>query len=89
MTLGKQPVIRHLRQPMTKMPEKSRVTRHQPSIPPQNNYPRFRADLGLCNLPSPWCMMTHKYRGSQQSSREVKPKFIDSTQGEPKDIYKP
>jgi hypothetical protein len=24
-------------------------------------------------------MMTHKYRGSQQSSREVKPKFIDST----------
>jgi hypothetical protein len=34
-------------------------------------------------------VMTHKYRGSQQSSREVKPKFIDSTQGEPKDIYKP
>ena len=34
-------------------------------------------------------MMTHKYRGSQQSSREVKPKFIDSTQGEPKNIYKP
>jgi hypothetical protein len=34
-------------------------------------------------------LMTHKYRGSQQSSREVKPKFIDSTQGEPKDIYKP
>jgi hypothetical protein len=33
-------------------------------------------------------VMTHKYRGSQQSSREVKPKFIDSTQGEPKDIYK-
>jgi hypothetical protein len=30
--------------------------------------------------------MTHKYRGSQQSSREVKPKFIDSTQGEPKNI---
>jgi hypothetical protein len=28
-------------------------------------------------------VMTHKYRGSQQSSREVKPKFIDSTQGEP------
>jgi hypothetical protein len=23
----------------------------------------------------------HKYRGSQQSSRKVKPKFIDSTQG--------
>ena len=38
-------------------------------------------------LPSP--LMTHKYRGSQQSSREVKPKFIDSTQGEPKNIYKP
>jgi hypothetical protein len=35
------------------------------------------------------CVMTHKYRGSQQSSREVKPKFIDSTQGEPKNIYKP
>jgi hypothetical protein len=34
-------------------------------------------------------MMTHKYRGSQQSSREVKLKFIDSTQGEPKNIYKP
>jgi hypothetical protein len=34
-------------------------------------------------------LMTHKYRGSQQSSREVKPKSIDSTQGEPKDIYKP
>jgi hypothetical protein len=33
--------------------------------------------------------MTHKYRGSQQSSREVKPKFIDSIQGEPKNIYKP
>jgi hypothetical protein len=36
------------------------------------------------------CMlMTHKYRGSQQSLREVIPKFIDSTQGEPKNIYKP
>jgi hypothetical protein len=34
-------------------------------------------------------LMTHKYRGSQQSSREVKPKFIDSTQGEQKNIYKP
>jgi hypothetical protein len=34
-------------------------------------------------------VMTHKYRGSQQSSREVKPKFIDSTEGEPKNIYKP
>jgi hypothetical protein len=34
-------------------------------------------------------VMTHKYRGSQQSLREVKPKFIDSTQGEPKNIYKP
>jgi hypothetical protein len=42
-------------------------------------------------LPRPWTssLMTHKYRGSQQSSREVKPKFIDSTQGEPKNIYKP
>jgi hypothetical protein len=34
-------------------------------------------------------VITHKYRGSQQSLREVKPKFIDSTQGEPKNIYKP
>jgi hypothetical protein len=34
-------------------------------------------------------VMTHKYRGSQQSSREAKPKFIDSTQGDPKNIYKP
>ncbi|KAK1593908.1 hypothetical protein QYE76_018542 [Lolium multiflorum] len=33
--------------------------------------------------------ITHKYRGSQQSSREVKPKFIDSTQGEVKNTYKP
>jgi hypothetical protein len=36
-----------------------------------------------------WLLMTHKYRGSQQSSREVLPKFIDSTQGEPKNICKP
>jgi hypothetical protein len=34
-------------------------------------------------------VMTHKYRGSQQSSREVLPKFIDSIQGEPKNICKP
>jgi hypothetical protein len=34
-------------------------------------------------------LITHKYRGSQQSSREVLPKFIDSTQGEPKNICKP
>jgi hypothetical protein len=34
-------------------------------------------------------LMTHKYRGSQQSSREIKPKFIDSTHGDPKNIYKP
>jgi hypothetical protein len=34
-------------------------------------------------------VMTHKYRGSQQSSREVLPKFIDSTQGEPKNICQP
>jgi hypothetical protein len=33
-------------------------------------------------------LMTHKYRGSQQSSREVKSKFIDSTHGEPENIYK-
>jgi hypothetical protein len=29
--------------------------RHQPPIPPQNNCPRFRADLGLCNPPFLWC----------------------------------
>ena len=34
-------------------------------------------------------LMTHKYRGSQQSLTEVKPKFIDSTQGEPKNICEP
>ena len=34
-------------------------------------------------------LMTHKYRGSQQSSREVKPKFIGSTQGDTKNTYKP
>jgi hypothetical protein len=34
-------------------------------------------------------VMTHKYRRSQQSSREVLPKFINSTQGEPKNICKP
>jgi hypothetical protein len=34
-------------------------------------------------------LMTHKYRRSQQSSREVKPKFIDSTQEEQKNIYNP
>jgi hypothetical protein len=34
-------------------------------------------------------VMTHKYRGSQQSLREILPKFIDSTQGEPKNICKP
>jgi hypothetical protein len=34
-------------------------------------------------------LMTYKYRGLQQSSREVKPKFINSTQGESKNIYKP
>ena len=34
-------------------------------------------------------VMTHKYRGSQQSSREIKSKFIDSTQGEPNNVYKP
>jgi hypothetical protein len=34
-------------------------------------------------------LMTHKYRGSRQSSRGVKPKFIDLTQGEPNNIYKP
>jgi hypothetical protein len=45
--------------------------------------PDLRVDGGGGSL------MTHKYRGSQQSSREVLPKFIDSTQGEPKNICKP
>src|SRR4051794_38436127 len=35
-----------------------------------------------------WVLMTHKCRGSQQSSRVRITQFIDSTQGEPKDIYK-
>jgi hypothetical protein len=56
------------------------------------------ADIFWCQLGNwpikylvvPVCgLMTHKYRGLQQSSREVKPKFIDSTQGEPKNIYMP
>jgi hypothetical protein len=42
-----------------------------------------------CFLLNSLSLMTHKYRGSQQSSREVLPKFIDSTQGEPKNICKP
>jgi hypothetical protein len=33
-------------------------------------------------------LMTHKYRRSQQSSSEVKFKFIDSTQGKLKNICK-
>jgi hypothetical protein len=56
MMLGRQLVICHLRQPMMEMPAKSRVTRHQPPIPPRNNFPRSRAALGLCNPPSPWCI---------------------------------
>jgi hypothetical protein len=52
MTLGRQPVIRHLRQPMTEMPAKSRVTRHKPPIPPRNSFLRYRAAPGLCNPPS-------------------------------------
>jgi hypothetical protein len=52
-----------------------------PSMPP--NTPSRRGREARETL------MTHKYRGSQQSSREVKPKFIDSTQGEPNNIYKP
>jgi hypothetical protein len=39
--------------------------------------------------PATSTLMTHKYRVSQQSSREVLPKFIDLTQGEPKNICKP
>ena len=47
--------------------------------------------LGLAPLVdgSPrWWVMTHKCRGSRQSSRVRITQFIDSTQGEPKDIYK-
>ena len=62
---------------------------------------KFLHGLNLCAFPHPdrlinnICgftirkLMTHKYRGSQQSSREVKSKFIDSAQGEPKNIYEP
>jgi ribonuclease HI len=50
----------------------------------KNLYYYLKGTLDGCEV-----LMTHKYRGSQQSSREVKPKFIDSTQGEPKNIYKP
>jgi hypothetical protein len=48
-----------------------------------------RTMYGHCEEVGPTPLMTHKYRGSQQSPRKVKPKFIDSTQGEPKNIYKP
>ena len=34
-------------------------------------------------------LITHKCRGSQQSSRVRVTQFIDSTQGEPKNTYKP
>jgi hypothetical protein len=53
---------------------------HTSSLPPRSAR-RSEAERHPCT------MMTHKYRGSQQSSREVLPKFIDSTQGEPKNIY--
>jgi hypothetical protein len=43
----------------------------------------------ICSVQLCWWMITHKYRGSRQSSREVKPKFSDSTQGEVKNTYKP
>jgi hypothetical protein len=68
--VGRQPVIRHLRQPMTEMSAKSRATRHQPLIPPRNNCPRFRAELGLCNLPSPWCITqkTSRLRWTRSST---------------------
>jgi hypothetical protein len=49
---------------------------------------QIRLSYLVKRLDSQW-LMTHKYRGSQKSSWEVKPKFIDSTQGEPKNIYKP
>jgi hypothetical protein len=53
--------------------------------------PRFRDWVAtlFTSSSSRVLLMTHKYRGSQQSSREVLPKFIDSTQGEPKNICKP
>jgi hypothetical protein len=44
------------------------------------------AEAGAESVQTSGTVMTHKYRGSQQSSREVLPKFIDSTQGEPKNI---
>jgi hypothetical protein len=39
----------------------------------------FDAEVTHLGLVHSCSVMTHKYRGSQQSSREVKPKFIDST----------
>jgi hypothetical protein len=53
------------------------------------HYEGFLQLVRVASSPVRKAVMTHKYRGSQQSSREVKPKFIDSTQGEPKNIYKP
>jgi hypothetical protein len=50
------------------------------------NYSHITPEAGMVMKKA---LMTHKYRGSQQSSREVKSKFIDLTQGEPKNIYKP
>jgi hypothetical protein len=50
---------------------------------------KIRKELTDAMLDFWWELMTQKYRGSQQSLREVKPKFIDSTQREPKNIYKP
>jgi hypothetical protein len=55
---------------MTEMPAKSRVTRHQPLIPPWNNCPRFRVDLGLYNPPSPWCT-TQKRREILKEAKRV------------------
>jgi hypothetical protein len=53
MMLGREPVIRHLKQPMMEMPAKCRVTCHKLLIPPWNNYPRFTADPDLFNPQSP------------------------------------
>ena len=67
--------------------ENPRYPSHYPRKVPETPPPSTLAREGSEALPG--TLMTHKYRGSQQSSREVKPKFIDSTQGEPKNICKP
>ena len=80
---------RDLSQPVIEAPSQKRGSQLRPSTStksPVHGIPNLNVPI---EGPSSGNVMTHKYRGSQQSSREIKPKFIDSTQGEPKNIYKP